>query len=311
MMRAAYGEGMNIRAKILGGFVPAEDSLLGTKKPKGAKPDSLDSVKVNRESRSRSNSRIEDRHRLVGECATVTHDRKNYEVELINLSGGGAMVRGPFEPMLWDRVDLHLGQHGTIECAVRWLRDGSIGLEFAHETRLDWPSDQVAIVLRHVIERTFPHIVFPKSGAMPELPKPEMEPEENNRAAPRHPLIWSGTLHHDFQSDPVRLRNISETGAMIETSATVRVGNEPLLELSPAVSMSATVEWTVGDQVGLRFHAPFDMNLLAELRPAVATSDWSPPAYLDGHGSEVASEDKWGRLSLTELRQELEGFWKR
>ena len=41
-----------------------------------------------------------------------------------------------------------------------WIRDGQIGLEFAHETRLDWPSNQVATVLRHVIERTFPHIIF-------------------------------------------------------------------------------------------------------------------------------------------------------
>jgi len=301
---------MNIRAKIFGGVAPAEDSLMGTKKPKGTKLESLDRVTVSRESRSRSNSRIEDRHRLVGERAKVTYKGQNYDVELINLSGGGAMVRGAFGPMLWDRVDLHLGEHGTIECAVRWLRDGSIGLEFAHETRLDWPSDQVAIVLRHVIERTFPHIAFPKSEAPPELPKPQIEPEENNRAAPRHPLIWVGTLHHDFQSDPVRLRNISETGAMIETSATVRVGNEPLLELSPTVSISATVEWTVGDQAGLRFHVPFDMKLLAELRPEIATSGWAPPSYLDGHGDEM-SEDKWGRLSLTELRQELEGFWKR
>jgi hypothetical protein len=305
---------MSIRAKIFSGFMPAEDSLLSTKKPKGAKPDALDSVAVTRESRSRANSRIEDRHRLVGERARVTHKRRKVDVELINLSGGGAMISGPFEPMLWDRVDLHLGEHGTIECAVRWLRDGNIGLEFAHETRLDWPSDQVAIVLRHVIERTFPHIAFPESDepAPPAEARPtDREPGEEHRSAPRHPLVWSGTLHHDFQSDPVRLRNISETGAMVETSATVRVGVEPLLELSPTVSIFATVEWTVGDQVGLRFQAPFDMNLLAELRPEVATSDWSPPAYLEGHGGQAVNEDKWGRLSLAELRQELEGFWKR
>jgi len=303
---------MSIRAKIFGGFDPTEDSLLGTKKPKGAKPDSLDSVTVNRESRSRSNSRFEDRHRLVGERVKVTHKRRNHEVELVNLSGGGAMISGTLEPMLWDRVDLHLGHHGTIECAVRWLRDGNIGLEFAHETRLDWPSDQVAIVLRHVIERTFPHIAFPTSEEPAPAPAgATREPGDNKRSAPRHPLVWSGTLHHDFQSDPVRLRNISETGAMIETSGTVRVGIEPLLELSPTVSVFASVEWTLGDQVGLRFHAPFDMNLLAELKPEVATSDWSPPAYLEGHGDQAPCEDKWGRLSLTELRQELEGFWKR
>lgn len=310
---------MNIRAKIFGGVDPAEEPLLPAKKPKGVRPDQLDSIPLRRESRDRANSRTEDRHRLVDEHATVTHNGCEYDVELINLSGGGAMVCGALEPMLWDRVDLHLGNHGTIECVVRWLREGNVGLEFAHETRLDWPSDQVATVLRHVIERTFPHIVFEEfdESAAPSAPAAEAKLEEQrdrvneHRSAPRHPLIWNGTLYHDFQSDPVRVRNISETGAMIETKAQVRVGGEPLLELSPAVSLSATVEWAVGDQVGLRFHSPFDMNLLAESRPTVVATDWSPPAYLESETQKKdPEEDHWGRLTLYQLHQELEGFLK-
>jgi hypothetical protein len=315
---------MNIRAKIFGGFDAAEEPLLPAKRPKGVRADQLDSVPVKRESRIRQDSRNEDRHRLVDERATVDFNGVSHEVELINLSGGGAMIAGPLEPMLWDHVDLHLGKHGTIECVVRWIRDGNIGLEFAHETRLDWPSDQVATVLRHVIERTFPHIAFPESDENQAVPRPapapaaEQKPREResvneHRAAPRHPLIWNGTLHHDFQSSAVRVRNISASGAMIETQATVRLGTEPLLELSPAVSLSATVEWTVGDQVGLRFHSPFDMNLLVESRPVLATPEWTPPPYLDpdAHQEVDESGDHWGRLDLYQLRQELEGFLKR
>ena len=292
---------MNIRAKVYGGAV-AEEPILKSKKPKGARADTLQSVAVPREVRRASNARGEDRHRLTGEQGSITHNGATLDVELVNLSGGGAMVSGDFEPMLWDRVDLHLGNHGTIECAVRWIRDGRVGLEFAHETRLDWPSDQVAIVLRHVIERTFPHIAFPKSEEAP--PKVEKRDDEH-RSASRHPLIWNGTLHHNFQSDDVRIRNISATGAMIETNAKVRVGTEPLLELAPAVSLSATVEWAVGDQVGLSFHSPFDMNLLAESRPTLASTDWTPPAYLD---PDASKEDRWNRLSIVQLREELEGF---
>ena len=297
---------MNIRAKIYGGSVAAEEPLLKVKKPRGAKAETLGSVEVPRETRRATNSRGEDRHRLSEENARLTHRGRDVEVGLVNLSGGGAMIEGEFAPMLWDRVDLHLGNHGTIECAVRWMRDRRIGLEFAHETRLDWPSDQVAVVLRHVIERTFPHIAFPTSEKA-SGPGAEESCDDNHRSAPRHPLIWNGTLHHNFQSDQVRIRNISSTGAMIETNAAVRVGSEPLLELAPAVSLSATVEWTVGDQIGLSFHSPFDMNLLAESRPSVAISNWTPPAYLD---SEVVDEDHWNRLTIVELRQELEGFLK-
>ena len=252
--------------------------------------------------------RGEDRHRLSDEPARLTHNGTDIDVELINLSGGGAMVTAEFEPMIWDRVDLHLGNHGTIECAVRWIRDGRVGLEFAHQTRLDWPSDQVAIVLRHVIERTFPHIAFAE-GQEPAPPPPERIDGSEHRAASRHPLIWNGTLHHDYQSDPVRIRNISSTGAMVETAATVRIGAEPLLELTEAASLSATVEWTVGDQVGLRFHTPFDMEMLAEARPTLAGSDWTPPAYLETE--RTRDQDHWRRLTLYELRQELEGFLKR
>jgi hypothetical protein len=292
---------MSIRAKIYGGASAAEDPILKAKKPKGAR------LAVKREAHRASNARGEDRHRLSKERAQISFKGAELEIELINLSGGGAMIAGSFEPRLWDRIDLRLGNHGTIECAVRWIRDGRVGLEFAHETRLDWPSDQVAIVLRHVIERSFPHITFPESA----VPEPKaVEPSRTNehRAAPRHPLIWNGTLHHDFQSSAVRIRNISSTGAMIETAGQVSVGAEPLLELSESVALPATVEWAIGDQVGLKFHSEFDMNMLAESKPSVATGNWTPPAYLDADAND---EDRWGRLNLHQLRQELEGFLKR
>lgn len=296
---------MNIRAKIFGGRVAAEEPLLKAKKPKGAKAEALGSIAVPRETHRQSNNRGEDRHRLVGENARITHEGTQVEVELINLSGGGAMVAGPFKPKLWDRADLHLGQNGTIECAVRWLRDGRVGLEFAHETHLDCSSHQVATILRGVIERSFPDIAFALVEDEPAM-LAEENPADEHRAAPRHPLIWNGTLHHDFQSDTVRIRNISSTGAMVETSAKVRVGSEPLLDLGTDVSMAATVEWAVGDQLGLRFHAPFDLNRLSKARPIVAAKAWQPPSYM-----ETDQEDRWGRLSLNELRQELEGFLKR
>ena len=297
---------MNIRAKIYGDWV--EEPLLKAKKPKGAKPDELDSIPVPRESRQRSDSRAEDRHRLLNERARVTHDGAHHDVELINLSGGGAMISATLKPLLWDRLDLHLGTHGDIECAVRWIRDGRIGLEFAHETRLDWSADEVAAVLRDVIIRSFPDVEFNGSE---QHEADSSESDDEHRRAARHPLIWTGVLHHDYQSTPVRVRNISSTGAMIETATPVRVGAQPLLELTDAASLSATVEWAVGDQVGVSFHSPFDMSLLIDSRPTVVAPSWTPPAYLEKAGTDAESEKHWGRLTLYELRQELEGFLKR
>jgi len=98
---------------------------------------------------------------------------------------------------------------------------------------------------------------------------------------------------------------------MIECGDPVRVGAQPLLELSETVSVSATVQWAVGDQVGLRFNEPFDMSLLANSRPLALPSE-KPRSYLEqAADAGEAGLDNWSRLELAELRLELEGFLKR
>jgi hypothetical protein len=294
---------MNIRAKILGGASPANERILQEKKRKGADLDSLDSL-IEREEARTIHSRFEDRHRLLDENVCIRSGGTARSVQLVNLSGGGAMVSGDARLQLWDKVELNLGENGTVECAVRWVRGDRFGLEFAHETRIDCGADEQAAVLREVIRRSFPDVEF----------EADDEPEEQHsgpdgRGDRRHPLVWSGLLHHDYQSTPVRLRNISSTGTLIECREYLTVGSEPLLELGPDVSISSTVAWALGDQAGLRFNAPFDLHDLARTRPNVAGSNWEPPAYLEG--AESSSGDHWGRMSLGQLRNELEGFLKR
>jgi hypothetical protein len=296
---------MNIRAKIFGGAnAPDDEPVIQPKRPKGSSPDQLDSVSVRREESRRHNSRGDDRHRLSDEQARVVHDGTEHVVELINVSGGGAMICGAIGAKLWDRAELYLGEGAAMECAVRWVRGDRIGLEFAHETRLDCSADEQAQVLRDVITRSFPDVEFELSND----PPPAAHVGPDHRQERRHPLIWSGVLHHDYQSTPVRLRNISETGALLESSAAVRVGSEPLLELSDTVALSATVTWAVGDQVGLKFQTPFDLRMLSSTRPEVAPSYWEHP---DGPDADSPPADQWGRMSLGQLRSELEGFLKR
>jgi hypothetical protein len=302
---------MNIRSKIFGGGAAEESPVLKAQKPKGAKADTLNSIPVIREETRRGDTRDQDRHRLPDEQVTLTHKGRSHKVQLVNLSGGGAMVAAGFEPALWDRVELHLGENGTVECAVRWLKGGRIGLEFAHETRLDCSADKQAAVLREVLTRSFPDLAFDGSGEPAPAAPDELENGEQ-RTDGRHPLIWSGTIHHDFQSSEVRLRNISETGAMIECNAPLHVGAEPLLELGEGIQVFASVAWVVGDSAGLRFHQPFDLTLLARSKPDVAPARWEAPSYLKA-GTTAGSPwaDEWGRKSVSELRQDLEGFWKR
>ena len=295
---------MNIRAKIFGGGKGEESPVVQAKQPKGAKAHTLDSIAVAREVTRKADTRDEDRHRLPDEQVRITYAGQDRDVQLINLSGGGAMIACDFEAKLWDRLQLHLGENGTIDCAVRWLKGDRIGLEFAHETRLDCSADEQAVLLREVIARSFPDVEFEVSTDSPPAEYTEQ------RGGRRHPLIWSGVVHHDYQTNPVRLRNISSTGAMIECSAPLRVGSEPLLELGEADPITTTVAWAFGDTAGLRFQRGFDLTQLARTRPEVASTRWQSPSYLQPG---IAADDiPWDeRMSLAELRQSLEGFLKR
>jgi hypothetical protein len=324
-------ERMNIRAKIYGSGNPQEP-IFRDKRPKGAKSDELQSITVTRGESRRGNSRTEDRHRLSEETVTITHDGASHQAQLINVSGGGVMVRGSLDLKLWDTVELQLGEHGTIECAVRWMRGDRVGLEFAHETRLDCSSDEMANVLRDVITRSFPDARFDEAGepqepAAEEPPIQELDDEPDrsswsaseHRRAARHPLIWTGTLHLGNLRAPVRVRNISSTGAMIECTESIAVGAEPVLHVADEATMSGTVQWVVGAQIGVKFHSPFDMRLLARSKPEIAaappSSQWTPPAYLEKSEEEENGPDpwdpRWQRLTMRQINVELERFLKR
>jgi hypothetical protein len=299
---------MNIRAKIFGGNTE-EPALIPAKAPKGVRADDLHSIPVTRTELRHVNTRDDDRHRLVQETVELVHEGSSYPVELVNLSGGGAMVAGKLPAKLWDRVDLRIGTDGVIECALCWIKGDRIGLEFAHETRLDCSPGEQARILREVVTRSFPNVEFEAPASEEPAPKTDAP---DQRAGRRHPLIWSGTLHHDFESHSVRLRNISSTGAMIECAITLPVGATPLLELGDHIQVPSNVTWAVGDTAGLRFDNEFDLSLLAQARPQVAEAHWERPSYLQaGKLSDPEADKRWQRMSLGELKQELEGFWKR
>lgn len=262
----------------------------------------------------RGNSRKGDRHRLLDEQVRVTHEGTSHEAQLINVSGGGAMIEASFEANVWDMVKLHLGENGTIDCAVKWIASGRMGLEFAHETQLDWSAEEQAVLLREVIDRTYGHArtATPPASDKDAIESTDADEGPESRRAKRHPLIWLGTLHCDRSSVPVRVRNISSSGAMVQSTEFVRVGSEAVLELSETVSVSATVGWAVGDQIGLSFHTQFDPGQLARSTPKIAPTTWVRPAYLDQSKSSPTPWDpKWQRLTIGEINEELEGFLKR
>jgi hypothetical protein len=301
----------SFRAAILNGEKPV--LVVSDKNPqRDGSGDALDGVRVPRSETRRGDHRGGDRHRLNGETATASHDGEISEVEVVNLSSGGAMIRCGFMPRLWEMVELRLGDGPGLEGAVRWIKDGSIGLEFAHETKIECDPLQRAELLLAVIQRSFPDDEVRLDAPIVEE-APELEEEDlGNRDEKRHPLIWKGEIHYAHDSNPVRLRNVSAGGALVDVAVDYPLGAEVMLDLGDAGQFFTTVQWVCGDQAGLRFVQPFDIACLANARPDVMPHSWTVPSFLtDDADDDSPWHEKWGRSSIEEIRSDLEGYLKR
>lgn len=301
----------SFRAAVLSGVKPA--LVVTDKNPlHEGESDALDGVKVPRSETRRGDHRGGDRHRLDGETATAIYEGGSHSVEVINLSRGGAKIRCNFSPRLWDIVELRLGEDLGIEGAVRWIKGDSIGLEFAHETRIECAPEQRAKLLLAVIQRSFPDEVSLESADEVDDAPEAVEEDLGNRDEKRHPLIWKGEIHYAHDSNPVRLRNVSAGGALVDVAVDYPIGAEVMLDLGDAGQFFTTVQWACGDQAGLRFVQPFDLSCLANARPDVTPHSWQVPTFLGADEEDDSPwNTNWSRSSIAEIRDDLEGFLKR
>ncbi|MEP7315436.1 MAG: PilZ domain-containing protein [Sphingomicrobium sp.] len=278
--------------------------LMPVKKPSGVSDD-LNTVSVPRDARRTANHRDEDRHRLPSEQAKLKVGRKNFTVDLVNLSGGGAMIQTDAPLAMWQKVTLMLGECDGLDCAVLWIKGDRVGLEFAPETQIAGDRAKRDDLLVDVLKRNFPDL-----KQVPRTPEPASakvavaQPAEQRRAIARHPLIWTGAVLFNHGTTPVRLRNISDSGALLDSPDCFPPNAEVLLDLGGAGQHFATVCWSRGDQVGLKFAQPFDVSLLAREKPNVSDHRWVAPDYLR---HEDNNQSAWRGMSL----HDLEGFLKR
>ena len=301
----------SFRAAVLRGEKPP--LVLTDKAPRrGRSKDSIDGELVARSEQRRSNHRGKDRHRLTAEAATIHHRGRKHKVELINLSAGGAMIRGKLKLRLWDILELEIAEGPRFEGAVRWIKDGFVGIEFAHETIIDCDPKKRAEMLLEVIQRSFADQKISLERVEEEIVEHEEE-DLGNRGEKRHPLIWKGEIHYAFDSNPVRLRNVSVGGALLDVMTFYPVGAEVMLDLGGAGQFEAVVSWGHEDQVGVKFKRPFDIECLAKAKPELTPHKWDVPGFL---GREADDDDSpwssnWSRSSIAEFREDLEGFLKR
>jgi hypothetical protein len=244
-----------------------------------AKTAGLTGIAIVREEARCTNQRREDRHMNLVDGAAIIFRRKRIEVEVINISSHGVMIESDIEPRLGERVEIRFEDCNRTMCSVRWVKGRQIGLEFAAETVLIAPPD----VREYIVSGR-------RAGEKP--PKLEIKPDR----APRQSLIWKAILHFGIESLPVRLRNISREGAMLDCGEDVLAGTPVVLQLdgAGANAVQGKVRWCRSGQTGVHFDEPFDMRILAGVapsrEPAVTSARYVKPDYL---GSEGDEESPW------------------
>jgi diguanylate cyclase (GGDEF)-like protein len=97
---------------------------------------------------------------------------------------------------------------------------------------------------------------------------------------PRHRLIRNGRLNLGGRELPVRLRNISAGGAMVECEAQPAPGTAVELDLEEAGTLPAEVRWSQQGQVGLHFAEAFSLGKLARKRRRSGPPEMLMPQYL-------------------------------
>ncbi len=252
---------------------------------------SLTRVAIPRGETRTTNQRAEDRHRgIVGETL-LWFRRRKHVVPVVNVSSRGAMIEADIDPRIGESLDILFTDENKTRCAVRWIREGRIGIEFLNEMIL-WENAEQGPVFRY-------------EGQAKAKATPQPEAHNFTDREVRQRLLRSGTLYWSGISIPVRLRNISAGGARIESERELCSGAEVELDLGEAGFHVAEVRWSNDGQIGLRFAGDFDLDTLA---PASVQShgpspDVLKPAYLE---TELRPDSPWAarfeRLSMTDLK---------
>ena len=260
-----------------------------TKKSEAASLGGLTKVAIKRVEARVTDQRLEDRHRGIVERSEIVFRRRRREVAVVNVSSRGAMIQADIEPRIGEKLDIQFTPENRTKCIVRWVREGRIGVEFLEET-IFWDTAAGGPVFRYEQE----------ASREPETPPVRALVDRE----PRQTLLRAGSLYWGGVNIPVRLRNVSKTGARIDSDRPLQPGAEVELDLGEAGYQPAEVRWCRDGQVGLRFAAEFDLDSLA---PAAVHTERAPevlkPAYLE---TETRPDSPWAarfeRLSLTDLK---------
>lgn len=252
----------DIRSSFVAGEGLRQGSPIARKKgkPREDSSGSLTAIAIPRTESRVSNHRTEDRQPNLVDAAVITFRRSKYDVEVVNVSSKGTMIRSDIDALIGETLDIQFADCNRTRATVRWVKDGKIGLEFDQQT-------EIIANVRTQSEIARPHLALVEPEEANSVEQTKKDRALAMRAA-RQGLVWSGTLYWTFEALSVHIRNISPEGAMIDCDRDVPVGAQVRLNLAEAGTLECEVRWSKGGQVGLKFHQKFDLRQLARAKPA-------------------------------------------
>lgn len=244
---------------------------------------SLTGIPVKRETTRMTHQRAGDRlPGVMGETA-LTVRRRKYDAAVINLSSDGVMVEGEFELLIGDRATIALPDGTDGKCVVRWLRDRRAGLEFDCFSLQIGRSETGTLTFRRIVE---------PNRKITDRPQ-------------RRTMVWGATLHAAGEMVPVKLRNVSATGAQLDCDLALDTDTKVLLALGGAGFMPSNVRWCEAGRMGLSFDRNFDVEMLsvcASQEEQIKAIEWVKPEYLM---DELSPDSPWAarfdKLTLADL----------
>lgn len=284
-----------LRSAIASGEGLRPNGPIAKKKKRAEPTGGLATIAVKREESRLTNQRREERHRNILEEAIIYFRRRKHQVPVINVSSGGVMIESDIEPWIGESLEIQFGDCNRTKCVVRWIRGNRIGVEFNDETTIIGPASIQDFIIRRL---RGDEAAADEAGA-----KADREP--------RHNLIWIATLHCNHDSVPVRMRNISSEGAMLETNHQFPVGAEVLLDLEEAGTAFAKVRWAKGGQIGVKFDSRFNLKNLQKCSPTAAsmnargkpTTYMVKPSYLESEkNSSSPWAGMWDKFNMEDLK---------
>lgn len=178
--------------------------------------------------------RIAARQTLVLRIGVISDGKTEVLCLVRNVSAQGAQVRLFGQPSLGTVIILRVGDGEPIKGRVAWSRDNLAGIFF-----------QESLAPEELLRAN------PSSG------------KHRRRAAPRVAARSPGVLRTGGKTFPVRLWNISPSGARLDVATSPAIQGFAVLQLPDMPPLRCHLRWTAANSVGVSFVTTLSLEAIA------------------------------------------------